>query len=99
MPEPSADHPELSVVFPAFNEAANLARFPEEVIPVLNGLGRRYEVVIVDDGSADDTAAVAAGLGAPVRLVKHERNQGLGAALRTGFQSARGDLMSRPIRT
>ena len=85
--------PELSIVFPAFNEAANLARFPEEVIPVLEVLGRSYEVVIVDDGSADDTATVAAGLGGHVRLVKHERNQGLGAALRTGFQAAQGDLV------
>ncbi len=93
MVEQSVDRPELSVVFPAFNEAANLARFPAEVIPVLDRLGRSYEVVVVDDGSADDTAAVAANLGGRVRLVKHERNQGLGAALRTGFQSARGELL------
>ena len=53
------------------------------MIPVLDRLGRSYEVVVVDDGSADDTAAVAANLGGRVRLVKHERNQGLGAALRT----------------
>lgn len=85
--------PELSIVFPAFNEAANLARFPQEVLPVLERLGRSYEVVIVDDGSADDTAAVAERLGGHVRLVKHERNQGLGAALRTGFQAARGELL------
>jgi dolichol-phosphate mannosyltransferase len=88
-----SQHVELSFVFPAFNEAANLRRFPEEVFPVFDALGRSYEVVIVDDGSADDTAAVAEGLGARARLVRHGRNQGLGAALRTGFQHAAGDLV------
>ena len=84
---------ELSVIFPAFNEAANLRRFPDEVFPILDGLGRSYEVLIVDDGSADDTAAVAEGLRAPARLVRHGRNQGLGAALRTGFREAKGELV------
>jgi dolichol-phosphate mannosyltransferase len=87
------DRPSISVIFPAFNEAANLARFPAEVIPVLDAVGRTYEIVVVDDGSADDTAAVATRLGGPVRLVRHDRNQGLGAALRTGFEAARGDLV------
>jgi dolichol-phosphate mannosyltransferase len=83
----------LSVIFPAYNEAANLRRFPEEVIPVLERLGRPYEIVIVDDGSKDDTAAVAEGLGPPVRVVRQGKNLGLGQALRTGFGAARGDLV------
>jgi dolichol-phosphate mannosyltransferase len=84
---------ELSIVFPAFNEAANLRRFTDEVFPVLDALGRSYEIVIVDDGSVDETAEVATGLRAPARLVRHSRNQGLGAALRTGFSEAKGDLV------
>jgi dolichol-phosphate mannosyltransferase len=85
--------PALSVICPAFNEAENLVRFPAELIPVLNGLGRSYEIVVVDDGSADDTAKVAAELGPPVRLIKHDRNRGLGAAIRTGIAAARGELV------
>jgi dolichol-phosphate mannosyltransferase len=59
----------------------------------LESLGRPYEIVVVDDGSSDATAAEAERLGGPVRLVRHQRNQGLGAALRTGFQAARGKLI------
>lgn len=84
---------EISIIFPAFNEAANLRRFPDEVTPVLDGLGRSYEIVVVDDGSTDETASVAASLGPRVRLVRHDRNRGLGAALRTGFQAAQGALL------
>ncbi len=83
----------LSVVFPAHNEADNLRRFPGEVLAEFDALGRPYEVLVVDDGSTDDTVAVAAGLGPKVRLVRHPSNLGLGAALRTGFENARGDLV------
>src|SRR5574337_469068 len=83
----------ISFVFPAYNEAENLRRFPAEVVPVFQRLGEPYEVVIVDDGSVDETAAVAASLGGPVRLVKHDRNRGLGAAIRTGIREAKGDLV------
>jgi glycosyltransferase involved in cell wall biosynthesis len=83
----------LSVIFPAHNEADNLRRFPGEVLTELDALGRPYEVLVVDDGSTDDTAAVAAGLGPKVRVVRHPQNLGLGAALRTGFENARGDLV------
>lgn len=87
----------LSIIFPAYNEAESLRRFPGEVVPVLDALARPYEIVIVDDGSTDATATVAAELAArfagKVRLVQHGRNQGLGAALRTGFREAHGDLV------
>ncbi|MCY1022014.1 glycosyltransferase family 2 protein [Pyxidicoccus sp. MSG2] len=83
----------LSIIFPAYNEAESLKRLPGEALPVFESLGRPYEVVIVDDGSKDDTAAVAESLGGKVRLVKHERNKGLGAALRTGFEAARGEFV------
>lgn len=83
----------LSIVFPAYNESESLKRFPKEALPVFDALKRPYEVVIVDDGSKDDTAAVAEAMGGPVRLVRHDRNKGLGAALRTGFEAARGELV------
>ncbi len=83
----------ISFIFPAFNEAENLKRFPAEVFPVFDALNEPYEIVVVDDGSSDATAAVASGLGERVRLITHDHNQGLGAAVRTGIREARGDLV------
>lgn len=95
IPEPEKERSEIlvSFIFPAFNEAENLKRFPTEVFPVFDALGETYEIIVIDDGSSDNTAEVAIGLGGPVRLVKHEANRGLGAAVRTGISSARGDLV------
>jgi dolichol-phosphate mannosyltransferase len=83
----------ISFVFPAFNEAENIRRFSEEVIPEFDRLGLPYEIVIVNDGSIDATPEVASSLGGPVRLVNHDRNRGLGAAVRTGIHEAKGDLI------
>ena len=86
-------HRLLTVVVPAWNEAENLKRYRAELLPVLGELDIPVEVVIVDDGSTDDTLVVARALGEPVRVVPHQRNQGLGAAVRTGIAAARGDLV------
>jgi dolichol-phosphate mannosyltransferase len=84
----------ISFIFPAYNEAENLKRFPVEVVPAFDALNESYEIIVIDDGSTkDDTAAVATGLGGKVRLVKHEENKGLGAAIRTGIAEAKGDLV------
>jgi glycosyltransferase involved in cell wall biosynthesis len=79
----------LSVVLPAFNEADNLAQTVQRAVSVLERLDLSAEIIVVDDGSTDDTAAIAAGL--PVRLICHPENQGYGAALRSGFAAARGE--------
>jgi dolichol-phosphate mannosyltransferase len=83
----------ISFIFPAYNEAENLKRFPTEVIPIFDALGQSYEIVVVDDGSFDATAEVARTLGSNVRLVQHEKNKGLGSAVRTGIANAKGDLV------
>lgn len=83
----------ISFIFPAFNEAENLKRFPAEVFPVFDALGTPYEIVVVDDGSTDETSRVASSFGDRVRVVKHEKNKGLGAAVRTGIAAATGDLV------
>ncbi|MFA5935804.1 MAG: glycosyltransferase [Patescibacteria group bacterium] len=84
----------ISFIFPAYNEAENLKRIPTEVLPVFDALGEPYEIIVIDDGSRkDNTAEVAASLGGRVRLVKHEVNRGLGAAVRTGIKEAKGDLV------
>lgn len=88
----AADGPRsISAVLPAFNEEANLERTVRGLLPVLARITGDYEVLVVDDGSADRTAEVAAGLAreiAGVKVLRHPRNQGYGAALRTGFAAA-----------
>ncbi len=86
---------DVSIVIPAFNEGQNIERLEESLFPVVAELERhmRVEVVIVDDGSSDDTAEQLTQLAArhaQLIVVSHRHNQGLGAALRTGFAAARG---------
>lgn len=86
----------LSVVVPCCNEEASVARFAGELYPALDALGVSYEVVAVDDGSTDGTRRELARLAGekPLTLVVHERNRGLGAALRSGFAAARGEWVA-----
>jgi len=83
---------ELSYFFPAHNEAANLGGLVEEALATLPSLAERFEIVIVDDGSKDETPHLADALAAAhpeVRAVHHRTNLGYGAALRTGFAASR----------
>ena len=83
---------ELSVVLPAYNEEANIERVVRSVAPYLESLGLDYELLVVNDGSADRTGAILDGLVAEfprLRPLHHPRNRGYGGALRTGFSSAR----------
>jgi 4-amino-4-deoxy-L-arabinose transferase-like glycosyltransferase len=87
----------LSLVIPAHNEQANLRQAIAEADSVLAELCEDYEILVVDDGSRDDTAAIAAEEAAVrprVRLLRHAANRGYGAALRTGFEAARYDLVA-----
>jgi glycosyltransferase involved in cell wall biosynthesis len=94
--DPSGEPPSvLSVVIPAYNEEDGIAAIVERVLavrPELVGIGVDLELVVVDDGSADRTAEVAAACPG-ARLVRHPTNRGYGAALKTGFNAARGDLL------
>jgi dolichol-phosphate mannosyltransferase len=87
----------LSLVIPAYNESMVIAQAVQEAEDSLTGRFADFEVLVVDDGSADDTAAIVEGLlhTAPhTRLVQHRQNQGYGRALRTGFEAARFDLVA-----
>lgn len=89
---------ELSLFFPCHNEAENLEALVADALAALPALASRYEVILVDDGSRDDTVGVAERLvqqhGGAVRLVRHEVNRGYGGALRSGFAAARYDYLA-----
>lgn len=86
----------LSVVVPCFREAANLADLHQQVARHLDAAGVRWELILIDDGSPDDTAAVAAALAGAdprVRAMAFSRNFGKEAALLAGLTAARGDAV------
>src|SRR4051812_14524640 len=86
----------LSLVIPAWNEQETIRQAIREAASALAAIAAEYEILVVDDGSTDGTAeAVAAAAAADprVRLLRHPRNRGYGAALRTGFQAASLDLV------
>ena len=85
--------PEISVVVPMRNESPNVAELYQELTTVLEGFGRSYEIITVDDGSTDDTFDRLAALqrsDARVRVVRFRRNFGQTAAFAAGFAHARG---------
>ena len=88
--------PSISCFFPAFNDEATIAGLVEQALAVLSELSDDYEVVVVNDGSTDGTAAVLDRLARErprLRVVHHGRNRGYGGALRTGFEAASKDLV------
>jgi glycosyltransferase involved in cell wall biosynthesis len=92
----SAKPCELSVIIPAHNEADNVEPLYDELAAVMRGLGRPYEIIFVDDGSSDGTAARIAALAArdrQVKLVQLLRNYGQTAAMMAGIDYAGGDII------
>jgi len=87
----------ISLVIPAFNEAAVIAQAIAEAEASLAGRFAEFEILVIDDGSYDDTAGVFQRVrdNAPhTRLIRHGFNKGYGAALRTGFEAARFPLVA-----
>jgi glycosyltransferase involved in cell wall biosynthesis len=88
--------PGLSVFFPACNDAATIASLVIAAVQTAGRLTPDFEVLVINDGSTDATAAMAdelARLYPQVRVVHHERNRGYGGALRSGFAAATKDLI------
>ena len=96
MTPPAARRASISVFFPAYNDAGSIASLVKDAVAVLETLTDDYEVIVVNDGSADATPLVLDELARAwprVKIIHHETNKGYGAALRTGFGAASKDLV------
>jgi glycosyltransferase involved in cell wall biosynthesis len=89
---PEAAVPDVSVIIPAYNEAEGIGGTLDELLGVLGPSGRRYEVLLVDDGSGDGTGDAASR--DDVRVIRHRRNRGYGSALKTGVVAARAPVVA-----
>src|SRR5687768_8357536 len=88
------DMPKLSVVIPAYNEAARIGPTLDAVERWLESTGEDYEVIVVDDGSADETARMVEAVGQKnprIGVLRLEKNRGKGAAVRAGVLATRGE--------
>ncbi|GAC1331564.1 MAG: glycosyltransferase family 2 protein [Candidatus Dormibacteria bacterium] len=86
----------LTYFFPAYNEAGNVTPLVLRALEVLRPYARHLEVIIVDDGSTDGTAAESEALVVAhpeVRYIRHEENRGYGEALRSGLGAATGEMV------
>ena len=82
----------VSVVIPAYNEATAVGPTLEQIQAVMADAGLEYEIIVVDDGSTDDTVSEVACYSA-VNLIQHPHNKGYGAALKTGIRQACHDTI------
>lgn len=89
--------PSISVFFPAYKDAHTIPQLVEDALQVLREITDDYEVIVVNDGSPDNTGEVIDRLAAQypehVKAVHHPQNRGYGGALRTGFASATKELV------
>jgi len=83
----------LTVVMPVYNEGRTIQQSLRRVIDVRLPDGMEKEIIVIDDGSTDQTREYLAGVGPSVRVLFHEKNRGKGAAVRTGFAEATGDYI------
>src|SRR5512143_1135368 len=85
-----------SIIFPAFNEGERLAPTLDKVLSYVSQQHRKTEIIVVDDGSTDNTAEVVRRYSRNnpiVRLVQNPGNRGKGYSVRNGMLNARGDLL------
>lgn len=89
--------PELSIFFPFWNEEKNIEPVVKKAIPIAKQVARKWEIVMIDDGSSDETLAVCTKLAIEdpenLRVISHKPNRGYGAALREGFNSTKYNLV------
>lgn len=82
----------FSILVPAFNEADCIEKFLNNLKAALNDTDRKYEIIVIDDGSTDQTYSIASKF-PEVRVVKHPYNKGYGASVKTGVQEAKEETI------
>ena len=96
MPQTATRKPGLTVFFPAYNDSGTIASLVITALQTARTLTPDFEVIVIDDGSADATGQIADELARTypeVKVVHHERNRGYGGALQSGFKAATHDLV------
>ncbi|HVT89567.1 MAG TPA: glycosyltransferase family 2 protein [Tepidisphaeraceae bacterium] len=91
------ESPYLSLVIPAYNEQENVPTLLQRVEASLNRIGKPFEVLIIDDGSTDDTPRLlneAAKKSPWLRILRMQQNSGQSAAFEAGFEAARGQIIA-----
>ena len=86
---------QVSVVIPVYNEEANLTALMGRLLPVMNDMGKSFEVILIDDGSQDNSLKLLKEFASTprVRVVELTRNYGQHAAIMAGFSIVRGDMI------
>jgi len=89
--------PDISIVIPAYNESERLGTPLKTILDFISAGDMNAEVIVVDDGSSDDTMAVAERVfatmpGVPTSVVRYEQNRGKGFAIKTGLMAAKADI-------
>src|SRR5262245_27006578 len=86
----------ISVVIPAYNEGSSLTDVVAGIAGVMEQMNRGHEIIVIDDGSTDETGVIASGIVSKnrhVRVVSHPAHQGYGACLRDGIKVAKYPLL------
>jgi glycosyltransferase involved in cell wall biosynthesis len=90
--------PQLSVFFPCYNEANNIKNTVNKALPVIKEIAQKWEIIIINDGSKDDTGKMALQIKKNypknIRIITHNPNRGYGAAFKSGFYNAKYDWIT-----
>jgi glycosyltransferase involved in cell wall biosynthesis len=90
----------ISIIFPLYNERDNVVHYTTDLFPIIDDIskrtGERFEFIFVDDGSRDDTVEqvkILASTRPDVKILVHQKNSGMGTAIKTGLGSSLGELV------
>ncbi len=87
---------EISIFFPFWNEEKNIERVVEAAVPIAGKISEKWEMILIDDGSSDNTLEILKKLAidnSRIRVVTHKTNRGYGASLKSGFENSRYDVV------
>lgn len=88
--------PQLSIFFPFWNEEKNIENVVKRAVPIAEEISEKWEMILIDDGSSDKTLEIAEKLAksnSNLKVVKHNKNRGYGASLKSGLKTAKYNLI------